>query len=91
MDRSLAWIPRTEFARVLGHVDDPYDRALAFAAMSRINTLYMITRAGSGHIGSSFSAADVVSWLLLEELDRPFEPDGDVYFSSKGHDAPGLY
>lgn len=91
MDRSLAWIPRAEFERVLGHVDDPYDRALAFAAMSRINTLYMIARAGSGHIGSSFSAADVVSWLLLEELDRPFETDGDVYFSSKGHDAPGLY
>ncbi|MGY3677869.1 transketolase family protein [Streptomyces sp. TE33382] len=91
MDSSLAWIPRTEFERVLGHVDDPYDRALAFAAMSRINTLYMIARAGSGHIGSSFSAADVVSWLLLEELDRPFEAGGDVYFSSKGHDAPGLY
>ncbi|MEU3076140.1 transketolase C-terminal domain-containing protein [Streptomyces laurentii] len=91
MDRSLAWIPRTEFDRVLGGVGDPYDRALAFAALSRINTLYMISRAGSGHIGSSFSAADVVGWLLLEELDRPFEADGDVYFSSKGHDAPGLY
>ncbi|MFE2557303.1 transketolase C-terminal domain-containing protein [Streptomyces sp. NPDC059352] len=91
MDRSLAWIPRTEFERVLGDVDDRYERALAFAAMSRINTLYMIARAGSGHIGSSFSAADVVSWLLLEELDQPFEADGDVYFSSKGHDAPGLY
>ena len=91
MDRSLAWIPRVEFERVLGHLDDRYERALAFSAMSRINTLYMIARAGSGHIGSSFSAADVVSWLALEELDRPFEADGDVYFSSKGHDAPGLY
>ncbi|MEV4937187.1 transketolase C-terminal domain-containing protein [Streptomyces zaomyceticus] len=91
MDRSLAWIPRAEFARVLDEVADPHDRALAFGAMTRINTLYMIARAGSGHIGSSFSAADVVGWLLLEELDRPFAPDGDVYFSSKGHDAPGLY
>ncbi|MEU8541968.1 1-deoxy-D-xylulose-5-phosphate synthase N-terminal domain-containing protein [Streptomyces sp. NPDC048717] len=91
MDRSLAWIPRTEFERVLDHVGDPHDRALAFAALTRVNTLYMITRAGSGHIGSSFSAADVVGWLLLEELDRPFEAGGDVYFSSKGHDAPGLY
>ncbi|MEU8759643.1 transketolase C-terminal domain-containing protein [Streptomyces sp. NPDC048659] len=91
MDRPLAWIPRAEFVRVLGHVADPHERALAFSAMCRINTLYMITRAGSGHIGSSFSAADIVSRLLLEELDRPFEADGDVYFSSKGHDAPGLY
>ncbi|MFJ9434235.1 transketolase C-terminal domain-containing protein [Streptomyces sp. NPDC101490] len=91
MDSSLAWIPRAEFERVLADVADPHDRARAFAAMCRINTLYMIARAGSGHIGSSFSAADVVSWLVLEELDRPFEADGDVYFSSKGHDAPGLY
>jgi transketolase len=91
MDRSLAWIPRTEFQRVLGHVKDPYDRAHAFATLSRINTLYMIARTGSGHLGSSFSAADVLSWLLLEELERPFADGGDVYFSSKGHDAPGLY
>ncbi|GAA3507044.1 1-deoxy-D-xylulose-5-phosphate synthase N-terminal domain-containing protein [Streptomyces showdoensis] len=91
MDRSLAWIPRAEFERVLGEVVDPHRRVLAFSAMCRINTLYMITRAGSGHIGSSFSAADVVSRLVLEELYRPFEADGDVYFSSKGHDAPGLY
>jgi transketolase len=59
--------------------------------MSRINALYMIARAGSGHIGSSFSAADIVSWLFLEELREPFSGHGDVYFSSKGHDAPGLY
>ena len=46
----------------------------------------MIMEAGSGHIGSSFSSLDVVSWLYLYELEK-----NDVYFSSKGHDAPGLY
>ena len=46
----------------------------------------MIARAGSGHIGGSFSALDISSWLLLEEVT-----DNDVYFSSKGHDAPGYY
>src|SRR5688500_15900507 len=46
----------------------------------------MIARAGSGHIGSSFSCLDIVSWLLLEELGAD-----DLYFSSKGHDAPGYY
>lgn len=91
MGRSLACVPRAEFVRVLEHLNDRYDRVRAFATLSRINTLYMITRAGSGHIGSSFSAADLVSWLLLEELDVPLSGDGDVYFSSKGHDVPGLY
>lgn len=58
----------------------------AFADACRLNALGMIQLAGSGHIGSSFSSLDVVSWLLLDGLG----PD-DVYFSSKGHDAPGLY
>ena len=53
----------------------------------------MIARAGSGHIGSSFSSLDIVTWLYLEELrPRGSEPPyGDLFFSSKGHDVPGLY
>jgi transketolase len=82
----LTWLPTAEFDRVRDGIADPHRRCRAFATMSRINTLYMIAKAGSGHLGSSFSAADVVSWLLLEEME-----DDDVYFSSKGHDAPGLY
>ncbi|MEN3308450.1 MAG: transketolase [Micromonosporaceae bacterium] len=91
MAEILSWVPASEFGRVLAGIVDRRDRCAAFATLSRINTLYMIMRAGSGHIGSSFSAADIVTWLLLAELRAPFTPDGDVYFSSKGHDAPGLY
>jgi transketolase len=91
MRSRLAWLPASEFARVLDGIDDIHDRAAAFAALCRINTLYMVMRAGSGHLGSSFSAADIVSWLSLAELRDPFTDHGDVYFSSKGHDAPGLY
>ena len=57
------------------------------AGMARLNALYMIANAGSGHIGSCFSSLDIVSWIYLNELKGP----DDVYFSSKGHDAPGLY
>lgn len=64
----------------------PYDRIALFADTCRLNALYMIARAGSGHIGSSFSSLDIVSYLLLHELGPH-----DLYFSSKGHDAPGLY
>jgi transketolase len=48
----------------------------------------MIARAGSGHIGTSFSCLDIVSWIHLNET-KP--EDGDVFFSSKGHDAPAFY
>ncbi|WP_428966238.1 transketolase C-terminal domain-containing protein [Micromonospora fluostatini] len=85
------WLPTSEFTRVLAGIDGTGDRCAAFAAMCRVNTLYAVMRAGSGHLGSSFSAADVVSRLLLAELRRPFTADGDLYFSSKGHDVPGLY
>ena len=62
------------------------ERTAVFADMCRLNTLYMIARAGSGHIGSSFSSLDIVSHLYLNEMQG-----NDIYFSSKGHDAPGLY
>jgi transketolase len=88
---TLRWLSASEFSRVLDGIGAPLQRARAFAAMCRINILYMIMRAGSGHLGSSFSAADIVSWLYLAQLRDPFTSGGDVYFSSKGHDVPGLY
>ncbi|HKT05008.1 MAG TPA: 1-deoxy-D-xylulose-5-phosphate synthase N-terminal domain-containing protein, partial [Rugosimonospora sp.] len=91
MNTTLAWVPVSEIERTLSVVEDPHERCRAFSALTRINTLYMVMRAGSGHLGSSFSAADIVTWLLLEELRDPLGTTGDVYFSSKGHDAPGLY
>jgi len=80
----FAGLPELERLRTLDA--EPAERAAAFADACRLNVLYMIARAGSGHIGTSFSSIDVVSWLHLEVLR-----DGDRYFSSKGHDAPGLY
>lgn len=86
VEGTLYHLPYSEFARIREMDAPPQQRAAIFADMCRLNALYMIARAGSGHIGSSFSSMDIVSWLLLEELE-----DGDVYFSSKGHDAPGYY
>ncbi|MDF4251745.1 transketolase C-terminal domain-containing protein [Streptomyces sp. WMMB303] len=91
MSHAPSWVPASEFARVREEIADPYDRAAAVSTLARLNTLYMIERAGSGHLGSSFSAADIVTQLYLSELRDPAATDGDVYFSSKGHDVPGLY
>ena len=59
------------------------------------NALTAVKRAGSGHLGSSFSSLDIVAFLLFDELnvaELGFDhPDRDVFFSSKGHDVPGLY
>lgn len=87
---NLFYIPIEEFRRLRLAQAPPEVAARAFADMCRINALYMITRTGSGHIGSSFSAMDIVSWLYLNEVDDGV-CQGSVYFSSKGHDAPGLY
>ena len=66
-----------------------------FADMCRYNTLVAVKKAGSGHLGSSLSALDLTTYLYLNEmnvLDAGFDsPDRDIYFSSKGHDVPGLY
>ena len=87
-------VPAGEFQRVLGATaGSAQDRAAAFAALARINALYMITGAWSGHIGSSFSSLDIMSWLFLNELRDLDKGDAacDIFFSSKGHDAPALY
>jgi transketolase len=91
----LMLIPRSEFERVLRADLHTEARLGLLADMCRVNALVAVKRAGSGHLGSSFSAMDVVVHLLYEELN-PREigfddPDRDVYFSSKGHDVPGLY
>jgi transketolase len=91
----LNLIPSAEFDRVRAVDADRDARLDLLADMCRLNALIAVKRAGSGHLGSSFSAMDVVAFLLFEELDTATlgweHPDRDVYFSSKGHDAPGLY
>ena len=86
----LTLIPREELDRARALDDLPL-----LADMCRANALVAVKRAGSGHLGSSFSAMDVVVHLFYRELNTASlgfdHPDRDVYFSSKGHDVPGLY
>jgi transketolase len=92
-DAALWFVPRDAFRRVRSAPIEPATKVALLADMCRINTLYMIMRAGSGHIGSSFSSTDLITWLWTQELVNPNsgEAGADVYFSSKGHDAPALY
>jgi transketolase len=92
-DDSLSYVAREVFRAVRQGIGDPIARAEVLADLCRINTLFMIMQAGSGHIGSSFSSTDIITWLWTEHLRDPngASNDADVYFSSKGHDAPALY
>lgn len=93
MDYQL--IKRSEFERTKSFKGDGTEWMNLFADMCRYNTLVAIKKAGSGHLGSSLSAMDIIVYLYLNKLNV-FEvgldsPDRDIYFSSKGHDVPGLY
>jgi len=89
----LFYVPASAFRRVVDANASSVARTEAFAALARINTLYMIAGAWSGHIGTSFSSLEIMSWLFLNEIrDLDKGPSAcDVFFSSKGHDAPALY
>jgi transketolase len=83
---TLRWVPKPELDRIRGLDADPHARAAAWADALRINVLHMVMNAGSGHLGTSFSCLDLLSWLHLGVLR-----DGDRCYSSKGHDAPAVY
>src|SRR6476646_8369735 len=89
----LVYVPASAFRRVVDANASSVAKTEAFAALARINTLYMIAGAWSGHIGTSFSSIEIMSWLFLNEIrDLDKGPSAcDLFFSSKGHDAPALY
>ena len=93
MTAALTYATRDAIDAVRRATTDPFERAALLADVCRLNTLYMIMEAGSGHIGSSFSSTDLITWLWTEELRDPNSgtPGADLYFSSKGHDVPALY
>lgn len=88
-------IPRMEFQRIKALPIDKYEKLALISDLCRINTLAVIKKAGSGHIGSSFSALDIITLLYHEHLNvlrvGCRHPSRDIFFSSKGHDVPGLY
>lgn len=84
---SLRYAPLSEFEKVVSAKVPAERKCAIFAELCRINVLYMVKRAGSGHLGTSFSCQDIVSWIFLNELSGR----DDVFFSSKGHDVPAFY
>jgi len=88
-------IPEEEFHRIEKADIGKYKKLALLADMCRANALATVKRAGSGHLGSSFSSLDIVTFLYYSEMNTAKlgidHPDRDIYFSSKGHDVPGYY
>ena len=91
----LKFIPISEFERIRTSSIEEYAKLALVADMCRANALMAVKKAGSGHLGSSFSAMDIVVFLYYKEMNTISlwlnHPDRDIYFSSKGHDVPGFY
>ncbi len=89
------FIPQAEFNRVHNSKLAQRERLTLLSEMNRANTLVLVKRAGSGHLGSSFSSLDIVTLLYYDLLNiRSLgveHPERDIYYSSKGHDAPAQY
>jgi transketolase len=88
-------IPQKEFERVHSADLNKHNKLELLGDMCRANALATVKRAGSGHLGSSFSCLDIVTFLYYAHMNTVelgvSHQDRDIYFSSKGHDAPGHY
>ncbi|MCL6597612.1 MAG: transketolase [Alicyclobacillus macrosporangiidus] len=65
------------------------------AKLSRLEAIRLISLAGSGHYGSSFSCAEIFATLyyhvLRYRVEDPKWPERDRFVMGKGHAAVGLY
>ncbi len=65
------------------------------AANIRKLILEAVHSAKSGHPGGSLSAADIMTYLYMSEMNvdpkNPKDPDRDRFVLSKGHASPALY
>ena len=61
----------------------------------RKNIVTEVFYAKAGHPGGSLSAAEIYTYLYMEEMNvdpaKPSDPDRDRFVLSKGHTCPGLY
>tara|TARA_E500000331_G_scaffold339162_1_gene369139 strand:- start:213 stop:1208 length:996 start_codon:yes stop_codon:yes gene_type:complete len=95
MDNRIYFIVFKEIQKIENFKINKYYKAELIALINRLNTLAIIKQAGSGHIGTSFSAMDIFVWTKFFEF-RTNKIDlkkksRNIFFSSKGHDVPALY
>ena len=77
------------------HSEELVQHLSDLAWVLREDVVRMIYRAGSGHLGGSLSAVEIVTALFFHHIkvdpQNPTMPDRDRFLLSKGHAAPLLY
>jgi len=75
-------------------ISDP-NQLKEIARQIRLDIVEMLYRAGSGHVGGSLSATDVLVALFFSHMHlepgNACYPERDFFVLSKGHAAPALY
>ena len=93
--KKILFFENREFNKILKLRINKYIKAEILATICRLNTLSSIMKAGSGHLGTSFSAMDLFIWIKVFSFQTPKNSiknlNRNIFFSSKGHDAPALY
>lgn len=91
----ISYIPYKEFTRIQNTKIGAFEKLQIVSDMCRFNAFSSVKQAGSGHLGSTFSAMDIFVMLYFNEMNTIKigieNPNRDIFFSSKGHDCPGQY
>ncbi len=91
----IRFVPYEEIVRIRYSNINEYKKLQILSDICRLNAFSAVKKAGSGHLGSSFSALDILVFLYFKEMNvlelGISNPNRDIYFSSKGHDCPGQY
>lgn len=65
------------------------------AVEARRKCIEMVRTAGSGHIGGSFSAIEMMIYLYFYKMrinpEKPYDEKRDIFILSKGHASSGYY
>ena len=95
MTLEIFFVPYKEINKIINLKINDFIKAELLALVNRLNTVAIIKKAGSGHIGTSLSAIDIFIWVKFfqfktykKDIKKKFR---NIFFSSKGHDAPALY
>jgi len=93
LKKKFFFIQNSEIKKILSSSLKIFEKAKIISLICRLNTLSMIKKAGSGHLGTSMSAMDIMIWIkfFLQKKNKLIDLNRDIFFSSKGHDAPALY
>ena len=60
---NIYFVSKSEIDKVLNHKLNKFDKAKLLSLICRLNTLSMVKLAGSGHLGTSMSAMDLMIWI----------------------------